>query len=153
MANVLVKTNSGEVSLSAATAKTAIQVVAAANHRIKVLGIAIYFKGTSTTDTPVKFRILRQSDAGTMTAGTAGTHISKNNDADDETLQTTVRVNATAEPTAGDVLEFGEIHPQTGARWFYPFGQEVVVKGGARLGVELTAAQAQTVVVEIDVEE
>jgi hypothetical protein len=153
MSGVLLKANSGEVSLTAATAKTALQIVAASNHRVKVTGFAIFFKGTSATDTPVKYRILRQTTAGTMTAGTAGTHLSKNNDADDETVQTTVQHTATAEPTAGDVLEFGEIHPQTGARWFYPLGQEIIIKGGGRVGVELTAAQGQTVVVTADLDE
>lgn len=153
MAGVLARANSGEVSLSAATAKTALQIVAAANHRVKLLGLALFFKGVVVTDTPVKYRVLRQTTAGTMTSGTVGTHLSKNNDADDETLQTAVQVNASAEPTAGDVLDFGEIHPQTGAKWFFPLAQEIIVKGGGRLGIELTAPQAQTVVVTADLDE
>jgi len=153
MSGVVLKANSAEVSLTAATAKTALQVVAASNHRVKVLGFAIFFKGTSATDTPVKFRILRQTDAGTSTGGTAGTHLSKNNDGDDETVQTTVNINASVEPTPGNVLEVGEIHPQTGARWFYPLGQEMIIKGAGRVGVELTAAQNQTVVVAADLDE
>ena len=153
MSGVLLRANSGEVALTAATAKTALQVVAAANHRVKVLGFAVFFKGTSATDTPVKYRILRQTTTGTMSAGTAGTYLSKNNDGDDETVQTTVQHTATVEPTPGDVLEFGEIHPQTGARWFYPLSQELIIKGGGRVGVELTAAQNQTVVVTADLDE
>lgn len=153
MAGILVRANSGEVSLTAATAKTAIQLLAATNHRIKIKGIGIYFKGTVVTDTPVKFRILRQTSAGTMSTGSSGTHYSKNNDDDAETIQTTTYYAASSEPSAGDVLDFGEVHPQNGMRWFYPPGDEIIVKTAGRIGVELTAAQAQTAVVTIDFEE
>ena len=62
-------------------------------------------------------------------------------------------ITATAEPTAGDVLDFGEVHPQNGMRWFYPAGQELIIKTAGRVGVELTAPQAQTMVVVLDLEE
>jgi len=153
MAGILARANSGEVSFTAATAKTALQIVAASNHRVKILGITMSGKSASPTDQPIKYRILRQTDAGTSSAGTAGTHLSKNNDADDETLQTAVRQTVTAEPTGGDVLEVGEFHPQNGLKWFFPFGQEVIVKGGGRLGIELTAPANQTAAVSIDFEE
>lgn len=153
MAGVLARANSGEVSFTAATAKTALQLVAASNHRVKLLGVSMSGKSASPTDQPVKYRILRQTDAGTSSAATAGTHLSKNNDGDDETLQTGVRVTVTAEPTAGDVLEVGEFHPQNGLKWMYPFGQEVIIKGGGRLGVELTAPANQTCCVSLDFEE
>lgn len=149
MAGVLGRVPSGEVSLTAATAKTVLQIVAAANHRVKVNGIHIALKGIVVTDTPVKVRVLRQTTAGTMSPGTPV----KNNSADDETLQTTALVNASAEPTAGDVLETFEIHPQTQYRCFYPLGQEIIVPGGGRLGIELTAAQNQTATAGIDFEE
>lgn len=140
MAGVQGHLPSGEIALTAATAKTVLQIVAAANHRVKVLGLSIFGKGIVATDTPIKVRLLRQTTAGTMSAATPV----KNSDGDDETLQTTGQHTATVEPTAGDVLATYEVHPQTGLVIFFPFGQEVIVKGGGRLGVELTAAQAQT---------
>lgn len=149
MAGIIGRVNSGEVALAASTAKTVLQLVAAANHRVKVLGLSIMGKGTGTNDTPVKFRVLRQTTAGTMTAATPV----KNNDSDDETLQTTAQHTATAEPTAGDVLMFGEVHPQSGYAVWYPYGQELVIKGGSRLGIELTAAAIQTFVAELVFEE
>ena len=141
MAGVNFHIPSNEVSLSAGTAKTVLQLVAAANHRVKVKGISVFFKGTSNTDTPVKIRLLRQADAGTSSAATPV----KNSDSDDETLQTTGRHSATVEPTAGDVLQMWEVHPQTGLVFFFPLGEEVIVKGSGRLGIECTAAQGQTV--------
>lgn len=149
MAGCRLSVSSGEQSLSAATAKTCLQVVAAANHRVRVAGIGISFKGTVVTDTPVKCRLVRQTTAGTMSSAT----VVKKDENMAETIQTTAQKTATAEPTITDELEMWEIHPQTGMRWYYPMGDEVYIKGGNRLGVELTAAQAQTAVVVMDLEE
>jgi hypothetical protein len=143
------RTNSGEVSLSAATAKTVLQLVAPANQRLIIKRLSIFGKGTGTNDVPVRFRVLRQTTAGTMSAGT----VVKNNDSDDETLQATSLINASAEPTAGDVVLFGEVHPQSGYVEVFAYGQELVVKGGGRLGVELLAAAAQTFVAGFSWEE
>lgn len=149
MAGVGFHVPSNEVSLSATTAKTVLQVVAASNHRIKISGWGVAFKGTSPTDTPVRVRLLRQTTAGTMSSAT----VVKNNDADDETLQVTAQYNATAEPTAGDVIKTIEVHPQAGYAEILPFGQEIIVKGGGRLGIECYAAAAQTVAAWFDGEE
>jgi hypothetical protein len=152
MAGVLADINSGEIALVANTPKTVLQIVAAANHRVKLLGFAIYVKGifSAATDN-LKFRILRQSTAGTMSAGVAGTNLSKTNESDDETLQTSVQIDASAPPTSGDVVEFGEV--QQGMRVFFPFGQEKPIKGGTRLGFELTATLAATASVYALIEE
>lgn len=149
MAGILARVPSGEVSLTAATAKTVLQLVAATNHRSKVNGVHIAGKGIVVTDGPIKVRILRQTTAGEMSVATPV----KNDSSDDETLQTTAQKNATAEPTAGDVLEEFEVHPQTQYRCFYPFGQEIVVPGGTRIGIECTAPQNQTVTAGFDFEE
>lgn len=150
MAGVGWRVNSGEVSLSAGVAKTALQVVAPANQRVLVDTLGVYFKGTSASDTPVKVRVITQTTAGTSSAAT----VNKRDVSDDETLQTTARYNASAEPTnAGDgseVVDFFEIHPQAGFKQFYPIGRELIVKGGTRLGVECTAAEGQTVVVTME---
>lgn len=124
-----------EIALTAATAKTVLQLVAAANHRVKLLGWGVYFDGQSATAEPVQVRLLRQTSAGTMTSLTA----TKRDDSLAETLQTAGQHTATAEPTAGDVLEVKEVHPQGGFEVWYPFGQEVIVGGGDRVGLELTA--------------
>jgi len=149
MAGVLAHVNSGEVSLAASTAKTVLQIEAANHHRVLLRGLSIMGKGTGTTDTPIRARLLRQTSAGTMTTATA----EKNDESDDETIQATSRINATAEPTAGNPIQFWEFHPQTGLMVFFPPGLEPVIKGGNRLGLELLAAQAQTVAVSALFEE
>lgn len=141
MAGVRLHIPSGEISLSAGVAKTVVSATAAANHRFLVRGIKVFFKGTSATDTPVTIRLFRPTNAGTATAVTA----LKNHDGDDETPQTAGFKDYSAEPTVGDVLEIWEIHPQTGLIEFLPLGEEVHVKGGGRIGLEMKAAQAQTV--------
>ena len=134
MAGVGFRAQTAEITTGVAK-KTLLQVVAAANHRVLVKEISVAFKGTSPTDAPILVRILRQTTAGTMSALTPV----KNNSADTETLQTTAQHTATVEPTAGDVLMSEEVHPQTGLLWQATFGGEIIVPGGTRLGIDVTA--------------
>ena len=138
-----------EVALTAATAKTVIQLVAAANHRVAVLGWGVFFDGTSVTAEPVQVRLLRQTTAGTASAltpvaldGSVG-----------ETIQTTAQHTATAEPTAGNVVDVAEVHPQQGYEVIYPLGQEVILAGGGRVGIECTAPAGVNVRAKIRFEE
>jgi len=124
-----------EIALSAATAKTVLQLVAATNHRVRLLAWGVYFDGISSTEAPVQVRLLRQTTAGTMSALTP----TKNDDSLSETLLTTAQHTATAEPTAGDVLKGIEVHPQAGYEEACPFGQEFIIGGGDRVGIECTA--------------
>lgn len=148
MAGVAFAAVTAEIS-TGTSAKTLIQVVAAANHRIKINELSVSFKGTSNSAAPIKVRVLRQTDAGTASALTPV----KGNDADDETLQTTAQHTATAEPTAGDVLRSLEVHPQSGFYWQAPFGGEIIVKGGGRVGIEVTAGADVNAIAQIIGEE
>lgn len=137
-----------EVALVAATAKTVLQLVAASNHKVKVIGWGVFFDGVSTTGEPVQARLLRQSDAGTMSALTP---VKKATDS--ETLQTTAQYNASAEPSAGDVVDIVEVHPQSGYEKIYPMGAEVKVPGSGRLAIECTAPANVNVRAKIEFEE
>jgi hypothetical protein len=123
----------GEIA-TGTSAKTLLQLVAAANVKVKVSEIGIYFKGTSNSAAPIKVDVLRQTDAGTASALTP-----KKLDDAQETLQTEAQHTATAEPSAGDVLMSMEVHPQSGFHWQAPFGQDIIIPGGGRLGVRVTA--------------
>jgi hypothetical protein len=149
MAGIRVAATTAEVALTAATARTVLQVVAAANHRVLVEQISVSFDGISPTAEPVIVELLRQTTAGTMSALTPV----KLSDAGSETIQTTAQHSATAEPTAGDVLWRVEIHPQTGIEKLFPLGQEMIVAGGGRLGVRCTAPAAVNVVAGLVVNE
>ncbi len=82
MAGLRFHAKTAEVATGTAL-KTIMQLMAAANHRVKVKELSISFKGVSNTDAPILVEVLRQTTAGTMTALT----LVKNNDADDEILE------------------------------------------------------------------
>jgi hypothetical protein len=142
-------TTEGEVALAAATAKTVLQIVAGANHRVHLDLLKVTLKGIVPTDAPVLVEILRQTTAGTMTAITP----KKVNDADNEALVVTGAKNATAEPTSGDVIDEFLIHPQGGYAEVKPFNKPVPIIGGGRIGIRITAPQANTARVSVEGEE
>lgn len=149
MAGVRLAAVTGEIATGTST-KTILQLVAAANHRVVVREIRASFKGVSASATPVLVEVLRQTTAGTMSALSPV----KLNSADDETLQTTAQHTATAEPTAGDVVLAAEVHPQGGLfAWVAPFGGELVVPGGERLGLRVTAGATVNCIAMMSVEE
>lgn len=138
-----------EVALTAATQKTVVQIVAAANHRVKILGWGVFFDGISTTAEPVQAVLQRQSTAGTSSALTPV----KLDDSLAETLQTTARHTATVEPTSGDVVDAIEVHPQQGYEKLLPLGQEIICGGGDRIGIRCTAPAGVNVRAKIIFEE
>lgn len=131
------------------SAKTILQLIAATNVRVALKRLSISFRGTSNTDTPVLVELLRQTTAGTMTAATP---VSRQG-IGTETIQTTAAHTASAEPTAGNVLYRLSVHPQTGAVIDFVGENEILIPGGGRLGVRVTAAQSQTADVQADFEE
>lgn len=140
MAGILVGATTAEIALTAATAKTVLQVVAPANQRLELKRWGVFFDGTSPTNEPVQVRLLRQTTAGTMTALTPVMLA-----AGSETVQSTAQHTATAEPTAGNTLDVAEVHPQSGYEVVIPFDQAIEVPGGGRLAIECTAPAAVNV--------
>jgi hypothetical protein len=136
MAAIQVRTATGSVALTASTAKTALQIVAPSNQRLKLTNFSVSFDGTTNTATPVQVRVLRQTTAGTMSAATV-VLVEKELS---ETIQSSAQYNATAEPTAGDVLRQFTVPAFMGQyEVFYPYGQEILIQGGGRLGFECNA--------------
>lgn len=119
-------------------AKTLLQLVAAANHRVLVIEWSVSFNGIDNTAEPIKVSLARQTTAGTSSALTP----EKMNEGDDETLQTTARHTATVEPTTGNSIAREKVHPQGGFTWQAPPGGKIVIKGGNRLGWIITAPAA-----------
>jgi hypothetical protein len=146
MSALLLVANSGSQALAANTAETVLQLVAASNHRIRIQGFSITVAGTSPVDLTV--RVVRQTTAGT--SGTAVTPIKLEPGAA-ETIQTTAATNFSAEPTSTDVLEFKRL--QGSFEKLYPLGQELIIAGGGRIGIECTCTAIATVAAEIRFEE
>ena len=136
-------------ALSAATARTVIQIVAAANHRVRIKGWGVFFDGVSVTAEPVVVELVRQSTAGTSDAGT----VVKKDDSLAETLLTAARQNLSVEPTTGDILKRREVHPQQGWYEYFQLGDEVICGGGDRIGIRCTAPAVVNATGEIDFEE
>lgn len=136
-------TTEGEIALTAATAKTILQVVAAANHRVSLCGFSVSFDGVTAANEPVNVELLVQSTAGTMSAATPV----RDGDPGSETLQTTAQKNATVEPTAGNILRRWLFHPQGGGmERSFGYDERITIPGGTRLGLRCTAPQAVNVV-------
>jgi hypothetical protein len=134
MAGIKAVAQTGEIATGTAK-KTLLQVAAASNHRALVKEISVSFKGTANTAAPILVQVLRQTTAGTMTALTP----QKMNESDDETLQTTAQHSATVEPDGASEVMGEEVHPQGGYTWQAPFGGEIAIRGGDRLGIAVTA--------------
>lgn len=126
-----------EIALVAATAKTVAQLIAPANTILAVNGAWVSFDGISNTAEPALVEILTQTTAGTMTARTP----QKTKDTS-TALGATGGVNASAEPTAGNVLKTFHVHPQAGVIIPLDFDKEIEIAGGARLGMRITAPAA-----------
>jgi hypothetical protein len=146
MSALLLVANSGSQALGAATAETVLQLTAAANQRIRVLGLSLTAAGTSPLD--LTLRVLRQSSAGT--SGTSVTPV-KIEPSAAETIQTAAATNFSAEPTAGNVLMYKRL--QGSYEVIFPLGQEIIVAGGARIGIEVTCTVVATVAAEFRFEE
>ena len=145
------------INIAAVTAKiatgtsliTLLQIVATANHRVLVSEISISFDGVTNTAVPILVQVVRQSTAGTMSALT----LNKVNEDDGETLQTTALEDASVEPTTGVEVMAEQVHPQAGYTWQAPFGKDIVINGGDRLGIIVTAAADVNAVARMFLEE
>lgn len=152
MAGLIWTANSGEVTLSAATAKTVLQVKAPSNQRVTLKTLSILGKQSAGgTDAVCKVRITRSTaNFGTGTAATPG----KTDTAWAETIQSTVAGNFTVEPTSPtDTGLWYEVQPQSGLIVPFPPGQEPRIPGGAALNVEITSSGTPTLLVTVTAEE
>ena len=112
-------------------------ITAPANQRVKVLGYGFYFDGTLNSAQPVEIKLARPT-AGTLTAG--GTAI-KSDAGLTETVQSTVGLAASSEPTLTASLVFKTltVHPQLGYEYLAPLGQEDMIAGGTNFVVSANA--------------
>lgn len=130
-------TTEAAVALSAATPKTVLQAVAPTNQRLLLKGFSVSFDGVTSTAVPGLVEIVKQSTAGTSTAGTPV----RDGDPGSETIQTTSRKNCTVEPTSTDVLRRYDVHPQGGGiERVFGLDDHIPIPGGTRLGIRCTFA-------------
>jgi len=136
MATYTVETN-GDIALSAATAKTIMQVINSANGVVKVVEFGVSFDGVSGTAEPVTVELVSSTQA---TAGTSTSHTIAQVSGATRTAQATAARNYTAEPTVLTVLKRWLAHPQTGLVVQFPLGREPQQNTGSdALGIRCTA--------------
>lgn len=125
----------GEIALVATTARTVLQVVAPANQRVKIKEWGVFFDGTSVTAESVVIQIVKQTDAGTMSALTPV----KRDSSIPGTIQSTAQHTATVEPTTTDIVDEIEVHPQQGYEKIFPLGGELWIPAGERRAIRCNA--------------
>jgi len=115
--------------------KTLLQIIAAANHQLRITEVGIGFNGASGAVAARLVELLRQTTAGTMTA----LALVKENDSDGDSPDASALHTATAEPTAGDILRGFRVHPcGNGLVWQPRFGEEIVIGAADRIGLRVT---------------
>jgi hypothetical protein len=146
----------GEVSLTAATARTLIAAeTTAGTQPVFIKGIEIFGKGIANADTPIKVELIK---ATSFSGGTGGTLVQTPLDFDLSTgsIQTTYNGNYTAEPTfvSPTTIRTWEVHPQRGFVKYFNRGDEIRMKStSACFALRLTSTQNETVSVNLIVEE
>lgn len=112
-----------------------LQLVAPSNQRLCVQSISLFGDSSSPTLAGVDFRIYRHTAAGT--ASSAGTPAAVNGG--QETPRAVCNYAFSVAPTnASAPIEYGKFNPQSGYLVIYPLGQEIIVPGGAAIGVYVT---------------
>lgn len=135
MAALALRFVSPALALTSATAKTALQIIAASTTKVKIDTIEVSFPDTSTTDAPARVRILRQTTAIGGSPATITPVKVPNGEAG--TVQTTAKASAGgSEPTASDVYWDGYLHQMGRHVINGPF----IIEQSDRLGVEITSS-------------
>jgi hypothetical protein len=88
------------------------------------------------SDKPVRIDIVKQTDAGTMSAYTevlvTGPGVSI-------TPQAVATTNASAEPTTTDVVDVKYVHPQSGYEYVFQEGQDELTYANARYALRVVS--------------
>ena len=113
--------SNGDIALVAATAKTILSVINAANGLIRIVELGVSFDGVSATAEPVTVELCSSTEAG---AGTATSHTIAQLRGSVRTAQATAKRAFTAEPTTLTVLKRWLVHPQAGIVIQFPLGRE-----------------------------
>ena len=118
--------------------KTLLQILAPANQRLKIDEIDVSFEGVNNVAVPILVEIFRQTNAGD---GGDVITAKKMDPGYDEAIQTTVLedLDGSFQPGDGDEVQGEMVHAQGGYTWQAGFGKEIIVPGGGRLGLIVTA--------------
>ena len=143
------KATTSEVALSAATAKTVLQIATPTTHECRLVRLYFGFDGQAVVNEPIVVVLATQTGAGTMTALTPVTPDRRRS----PVLYVTAQHTATVEPTTGTVLDRWNVHPQTDREPLILPGHEVVIGASQFLGLICTAPDVVNVIATMEWEE
>lgn len=122
MAARYVAETTGDIALSAATAKTILNVINAANGVNCIIEFSVSFDGVTSTAEPVTVELCSSTQA---TAGTSTSHTIVQTGGPTRAVQSTAQRNYTAEPTVLTVLKRWLVRADGGCLVIqYPLGRE-----------------------------
>jgi hypothetical protein len=128
-------------SLTAATAKTLIQLVTGSTRRAEVTGFTLGFSSVTASDAPVLCELLLQTTAGTASAATP-----QPDDQADPAAIVTAQNTVTAEPTASTILRRFLLTPVGGLIIcdLEAMGKVLRMLVSTRVGFRVTSPAAQS---------
>jgi hypothetical protein len=137
MAGLIYEVNIPQNALTAAAPTVVGFITAPANQRVKLKAYGFFFDGNTNSATPVEIKLARPT-TGTLTSG--GT-ANKTEPGLPETLQSTVGLAASVQPTLTPALVYKTItvHPQLGYEYIAPLGEEEQIAGGTNWVASATA--------------
>jgi len=112
----------GDVALSAATAKTVLIIIAGSNALLRLIEFGVSFDGTSSVAEPVTVELCYSTQAGNGTGSSSVTIAQTGGPT--RTVQATSNRNYSTEPTTLTVWKRWLVHPQTGFAMQFPLGRE-----------------------------
>lgn len=127
--------------------RTLFQITAQNNQRAKIWGVDLGLQGSTPATAPVQFDWLIQATAGTANSLTG----QKRDRGFDETIESPMFKDFTAEPTAGDILVEFSVHQQGLFPWRPPW--PLIVKGGERVALRYKSGTFVTVSFTVHVSE
>ena len=129
--------STADIALTAATAKTILMYICAANTPAKVVELSVTFDGVTAAAEPVTVELVSSTQA---TAGTSTSHTMVQVSGATRTAQGTAARNYTAEPTVLTCLKRWLVHPTAGLVVQFPLGREPQQNTTADgLGIRCTA--------------
>lgn len=152
MASQYTVDTAGDVALTAATAKTVLNVIAASGSVVRAVELGVSFDGVTAAAEPVTVELCKSTQA---TAGTSTAHTPVQSGGPTRTVQSTAARNYTAEPTVLTAVKRWLVHPQ-GLPFVlqFPLGREPEqVTSANGLCVRLTAPAAVNAQAYLEFEE
>lgn len=138
----------GSVALTAATAKTVIELASNANIPPEWVAVDITFNGTNAAAVPVTVDFCTYTATGTGTSYTPkrfGQALGVS--------QSTAKINDTVEPAGAAVVFSWFVSPTSGITYQWPLGRELFQATSTFMGIRLNAPAAVNAIVNLTIEE